>query len=88
MIKLDYDDFIQRIAPAARAAIERWWQSPGTSGLVYFENRDPGHRGEASVLAVGPERMVKSPRDAEGTHLNELPELRQYPLFYCEKKAG
>jgi hypothetical protein len=83
--KIAYQEFLQRVAPEARAAIVRWWDTPGTSALVYFDNPLPSHAGEASVVAVGPGRHVKRPEDVLGTHLNELPELRQYPRFFCQK---
>ncbi len=88
MIKVQYDEFMRHVPNGARASVDHWWSEPGTQALVYFDNPEPGHKGEASVLAVGPDRRVKRLSDVEGTHINELPELRQYPRFYCEKPAA
>lgn len=87
LTKITYEELLARVNKEARAAVEHWWKMPGTDALVYFENQQPDSpfRGDASVLAVGPQRHVKHTEDVEGTHLNEIPELRQSPRFYCTK---
>lgn len=83
--RLDYDTFLEMLDPHSRDAVMKWWNSPGTTGLVYFESADPRSR-DASVLAVGPHRRVKRTQDVLGTELELLPELRQLPRYYCEKR--
>ncbi len=85
--RLDYDTFLEMIDPHARDAVMKWWDTPGTTGLVYFESENPRSH-DASVVAIGPKRRVKRTQDVLGTQLELLPELRQRPRYFCEKRRA
>lgn len=85
--RLDYDTFLEMLESPAREAVMKWWEAPGTTGLVYFESENPWNR-DASVVAIGPKRRVKRTQDVLGTQLELLPEMRQRPRYYCEKRNG
>jgi len=59
---------------------------PDATHVVLFVTTDPGSAqfGAWHAMAVGPNSTLKSVQEAEGSHLNDTPSLRMYPVAYTE----
>ena len=59
---------------------------PESTHVVLFVTTDPGSAqfGAWHAMVVGPNNMLKSVQEAEGTYLNDTPSLRMYPVAYTE----
>lgn len=62
---------------------------PSATHAVLFVNLDFGssHLGDWTVMVVGPGQTYSSLAEVEGSHLHDLPSMRQYPVAYVELKG-
>lgn len=76
-LKLMHPDVHYRI----REAIIRY----DAKGVIIFENQNfSSHEfGRRTAVIYGPKCTYKTPEDAEGQWLNDLPSQRQYPRCYA-----
>jgi hypothetical protein len=59
---------------------------PDATDVVLFVNTNPDSTrfGAWHAMAVGPNNTLKTIKEAEGTHLNDTPSLRMYPVACTE----
>jgi len=86
MKEVTFEEFLKMFDERVHGAIRRAIDIHDAEGFIVFENQamDSSHLGERTAVVFGPTCTYKSPEEAEGRWLNDLPSQRQYPVAWTK----